>query len=60
MTDSCKTCIYINRLGGNAGQCRRYPPQVMYITDANGISEFTNERPYVDNNDYCGEYKGND
>jgi len=33
------------------------PPKVLHITNANGVSDYINERPYVDEADWCGEHR---
>jgi hypothetical protein len=39
------------------GACWRFPPQVSVVTNANGETDWSNDRPYVDGNDGCGEWQ---
>ena len=57
MARECKYCIYAKPHGSNDATCWRYPPTVHVITNANGETDFVNERPYVDQNDTCGEWE---
>lgn len=56
MARECKFCKYIDKTGGHGGQCKRYPPTVHTLTNANGETDWSNERPYVGNDDTCGEF----
>jgi hypothetical protein len=54
---TCKTCRYLDRTGGHGGQCRRYPPTTHNYVGPNGDTIWEQTRPWMTNNDTCGEYK---
>jgi len=61
----CEDCIfwYVHyEIGGELGECRRYPPTVILNdwkeTVENADKSFSNSLwPIVHNNDCCGEFK---
>jgi len=57
MSGQCKDCIFFlntMRDGGRAGDCRRYPPQVVF---KGYISPLNAEFPHTYKNGWCGEFK---
>lgn len=52
----CKNCKHFIPSTPEDGRCRRYPPTVHLVTNANGDSDWINERPYVGKNETCGEF----
>ena len=48
----CKTCRYFDR----HGKCRRYPPQVFAVQNAQDM-KFLRHLPDVTADEYCGEFE---
>ena len=55
--NTCKTCRFLDQHGALMGRCRRYPPQVNVVTNLNHETDWSNDLPYVANDDWCGEWK---
>jgi hypothetical protein len=39
------------------GHCWRFPPRVTTFVDANGATNWSNDRPYMDGKEGCGEWQ---
>ncbi len=51
----CETCRFWLNQEGKIGECRRFPPQMMYIPSLTmGLER---RFPVVKSSDICGEYK---
>lgn len=59
-TNSCSYCTHFYKQTESAGECRRYPPQVVVlpVRDSydNIYHQLTCVWPDMNNNDICGEY----
>lgn len=58
-TDKCGSCRFYFGYGST---CRRYPPSPIFIPGTDLGRVITKQRmtaawPYVDENDWCGEFK---
>lgn len=56
MADTCLSCRFYNRISGEGGQCRRYPPTLVwqkYDLDGDWGQDF----PYMGRNEWCGEHR---
>ena len=52
----CQACIYFKRINDRGGYCKRNPPTVVAYTVNDG-AQVESLQPYVENKDYCGEFK---
>lgn len=50
--ETCETCAYYKD-----GECYRYPPTVNIEADEGCRPSYYYDRPVVNPNEYCGEYK---
>ncbi len=58
MEKQCKTCLFLLNVGNKyGGTCRRYPPVVSTMRNANGEMDWSTDWPFVANEAWCGEYK---
>ncbi len=54
----CSTCLFFKNLDNKyGGRCVRYPPVVNITKNANGDTDWSNDWPFVGNDEWCGEYK---
>ena len=51
--NTCQACRHYYR---RFSECRRFPPQVVYIE----LDDSTSEFPHVGHDDWCGELKYNE
>ncbi len=59
MAEQCGTCSFFKDIGNaSGGRCVRYPPVVNVFTRRDGDTDWTNDWPFVGNDEWCGEYKG--
>jgi hypothetical protein len=60
--EGCGTCVFwgLPPVNGSMRLCRRYPPAPLVVTYHRGeqpITEVEHHQPWMNQDDWCGEYK---
>ncbi|NRA26944.1 MAG: hypothetical protein HRU10_06820 [Opitutales bacterium] len=55
-TEVCAQCAHWNATAGDAGECRRQPPQTLSFS-VSGEVKFAIRFPETSSTDWCGEFK---
>ena len=53
--ESCELCKYKKK-----SDCRRYPPQLIYVSTDISDGYFVSDFPEITDNEWCGEFKPKD